>query len=58
MLESARAKGHIDEEIHPVDIGVGYKSVSAIRVNYANGNTNIIGYILKVLFGYASPVVI
>ena len=48
-------KGHIDEEVHPVDIGIRYEGVAAVRVHDANGDTNIIGNVLKHFLGEPSP---
>ena len=47
MLKSRRRKGKIDEEIHPVDVGVGYKSITAIGIHNPHHDTKIIGNTVK-----------
>ena len=37
MSESRCTKWHIDDEIHPVDVGIRHKHISAIGIDDADG---------------------
>ena len=55
MSESRRTKWHIDDEIHPVDVGIRHKHISAIGVRRANRNTKVIGDMFELCFRKPSP---
>ena len=55
MPKGRRAKRHIDDKIHPVDVGVCHEHISAIGIQAPNHNAKIIGNIFKLRLGKPGP---